>query len=27
VEWGNSVRVPIERSREPGPDPRLKAVG
>ena len=27
VEWGNSVRVPIERSSEPGPDPRLKAVG
>src|SRR5215211_4733470 len=27
VEWGNSVRVPIERSSEPGPDPRLKVVG
>jgi thiosulfate/3-mercaptopyruvate sulfurtransferase len=27
VEWGNSVRVPIERSSEPGPDPRLNAVG
>ena len=27
VEWGNSVRMPIERSSEPGPDPRLKAVG
>jgi thiosulfate/3-mercaptopyruvate sulfurtransferase len=27
VEWGNSVRVPIERSSEPGPDPRMKAVG
>jgi 3-mercaptopyruvate sulfurtransferase SseA len=27
TEWGNSVRVPIERSSEPGPDPRLKAVG
>jgi thiosulfate/3-mercaptopyruvate sulfurtransferase len=27
VEWGNSVRVPIERSSDPGPDPRLKAVG
>jgi len=27
VEWGNSVRMPIERSKEPGPDPRLKAVG
>jgi thiosulfate/3-mercaptopyruvate sulfurtransferase len=27
VEWGNLVRVPIERSAEPGPDPRLKAAG
>ena len=27
VEWGNSVRMPIERTGEPGPDPRLKAVG
>jgi thiosulfate/3-mercaptopyruvate sulfurtransferase len=27
VEWGNLVRVPIERTAEPGPDPRLKAAG
>jgi thiosulfate/3-mercaptopyruvate sulfurtransferase len=24
---GNLVRVPIERTAEPGPDPRLKAAG
>ena len=27
VEWGNLVRVPIERTAEPGPDPRLKVAG
>jgi len=27
VEWGNLVRVPIERTAESGPDPRLKAAG